>query len=420
VLDYRRRVLDDILDELAGELPAVELYGAKGVGKTATATRRARSILRCDQEGDVSLLRADPDRIRRLDHPLLVDEWQRWPAVWDLVRRAVDDHVGSYFLTGSAAPVEAPSHSGAGRVVAYRMRPLSLAERNLAAPTVSLRQLLAGGATIDGTTDVALPDYVDEITAPGFPDIHDLSPRARTARLEGYVHAIVQRSFPEQGLLVKKPRALRAWLAAYAAATATTTSYSGILDAATPGESDKPARSTVQAYRDVLADLWLLDPLPAWLPTGSPLKRLAKAPKHQLADPALAAHLLGVNAEALLGGRDGRPGARGSGLLVGALFESLVAVSVATYAQAADAEVAHLRTERGDHEVDLVVERRDGRVVAIEVKLAAAPTDEDVRHLRWLRQQCGDAVELVVVTTGRHAYRRPDGIAVVPAVLLGP
>ena len=418
--EYRHRVLDDVLDELAGELPAIELYGAKGVGKTATAERRARSIIRLDQKADVALLQADPGRIRRLDHPLLVDEWQRWPDVWDLVRRAVDDHVGSYFLTGSAAPVEAPSHSGAGRMVAYRMRPLSLAERNLTPPTVSLRQLLVGGAAIDGSTDVALPDYVNEITSSGFPDIHDLSPRARTARLEGYIHAIVQRSFPEQGLLVKKPRALRAWLTAYAAATSSTTAYNGILDAATPGESDKPARSTVQVYREVLADLWMLDPVPAWLPTGSRLRRLAKAPKHQLADPALAAHLLGVNAEALLSGRDGHSSARNSGPLVGALFESLVAVSVATYAQAADAEVAHLRTERGDHEVDLVVERRDGRFVAIEVKLATTPTDEDLRHLNWLRSQCGDAVELVVVTTGRHAYRRPDGIAVVPAVLLGP
>lgn len=422
--NYRRRVLDTVLDDLGGELPAIEIYGAKGVGKTATATRRARSVIRLDLADERALLDGDPARLRRLDHPVLVDEWQRMPQAWDLVRRAVDDHVGSYFLTGSSVPVDAPTHTGAGRMVSFRMRPLSLAERGLEQPTVSVSALLSGApqkTTIVGDTEVTVAEYAREIAASGFPDIRDLSSRARTARLEGYVHAIVQRAFPEQGLLVRKPHVLRSWMTAYAAATSTTTTYSRILDAATPGEADKPARSTVQAYRDTLADLWMLDPIPAWSPSHNHLARLTKAPKHQLADPGLAAHLLGVDENALLAGRDTRTEPLREGTLLGALFENLVGQSVQVYAEAADARVGHLRTERGDHEIDLVAERRDGRLVAIEVKLSTAPSDRELRHLHWLKaERPADIADLVVVTTGRHAYRRPDGIAVVPAALLGP
>jgi predicted AAA+ superfamily ATPase len=152
-----------------------------------------------------------------------------------------------------------------------------------------------------------------------------------------------------------------------------------------------------------------------------PAARLASAPKHQLVAPALAARLLGVDAGALLDGRAGGPPLPREGSLLGALFEALVTLSVRVYAQAAEARVGHLRTHGGDHEVDSVLERGDGRVDAIEVKLTTAVADRDVRHLRWLRERIGDdLLDAIVVTTGQHAYRRADGIGVVPAALLGP
>ncbi|MGH3588882.1 MAG: ATP-binding protein [Pseudonocardia sp.] len=212
---------------------------------------------------------------------------------------------------------------------------------------------------------------------------------------------------------MRKPQVLKGWLAAYAAATSTTTQYSRILDAATPGEGDKPARSTTITYRDVLSGLWVLDPLPAWLPGRNEFDRLASTPKHQLADPGLAARLLRASASSLIRGRHDH--------LLGPLFEHLVGMCVQVYAQASGATVSHLRTRNGDHEVDLVVEAPDGKVIGIEVKLTPTPTDADLKHLKWLRAKLGDdLVDAVVVTTGPRAYRRPDGIAVVPAALLGP
>lgn len=421
---YRRRVVDDELDELLPDLAAVAIEGARGVGKTATAALRARTIIRFDDVRQLEIAAAYPDFLDRAAPPVLLDEWQRYPTVWDQVRRRVDAGAppGTFLLTGSALPVDQPTHSGAGRIVPLRMRPFSLAERDLDTPSVSLGALLRGTRPpIGGTTGFALPGYVEEILASGFPGIRPLGPRARRTQLQAYITRIVERDFPDQGLRVRRPATLRAWLAAYAAATGTTASYNTILDAATAGESDKPAKTTTIAYRDVLDQLWLLDPLPGWIPGHSHLRRSTQAPRHHLVDPGLAASLLTVDAAALLRGQSPGPFIPRDGTLLGALFESLVAQSVRVYAQANEASVYHLRTEEGRHEVDLIVVGAAQRVVALEVKLSATVADDDVRHLLWLRQRLADELlDAAVITTGSHAYRRTDGIAVIPAALLGP
>lgn len=143
-------------------------------------------------------------------------------------------------------------------------------------------------------------------------------------------------------------------------------------------------------------------------------------PKHHLVDSALAARLVGVGKEGLLVGEHGVARPR-NGTWLGALFESLVAQSVRVYAEAADASIGHLRTKGAEHEVDLIVERRDGGIVAIEVKLSPTVEDRDARHLNWLKRELGDRViDRVIVTTGKFAVRRDDGVAVVPLALLGP
>ena len=211
------------------------------------------------------------------------------------------------------------------------------------------------------------------------------------------------------------------WLEAYAAGTATTASFETIRDAATGGVSDKPAKSTTQPYRDVLSNLWILDPVPAWIPSGNLLSRLGQAPKHHLADPALAVRALGIDADALLTGAVPRTFEPRDGTLLGRLFEALVTLSVRVFAQRAEARVGHLRLHSGRREVDLIVERADRRVLALEVKLGSTVGDDDVAHLLWLRDQIGDRlIDSGVITTGRYAYRRKDGIAVIPAALLGP
>ena len=421
-MDYQPRLVDAELDALLEGLPAVSLEGPKAVGKTETALRRARTVHRLDDPAQLEIVRGAPERLTTGDPPILVDEWQRLPASWDLVRRAVDrdPRPARFLLTGSAAPSDAPTHSGAGRIVTVRMRPMALAERAITTPTVRLASMLQGGRpALGGATRLSLTDYADEITRSGFPALRNYDGRLLRAQLDGYVDRIVEREFVELGKSVRNPRALRRWLTAYAAAASTTASYETIRDAASAGESDKPAKTTTRPYRATLEQLWLIEPLPAWAPTRSRLRRLASAPVHQLADPALAARLLGVDTGTLVDGAPAGPPIPREGTLLGALFESLVTLSVRTCAQANEARVGHLRTRGGEHEVDLIVERRDGRVVALEVKLSATVDDGDTRHLAWLAERLGpDLLDAAVITTGHEAYRRADGIGVIPAGLL--
>jgi predicted AAA+ superfamily ATPase len=206
---------------------------------------------------------------------------------------------------------------------------------------------------------------------------------------------------------------------ATAAATATTASYEKIRNASTSGDGAVPARATASDYREVLEQLWIIDDLPGWIPSRNQLNRLTQAPKRHLADRALAARLLGIDDGALLAG-DADLFTPRDRTLFGQLFESLVTLSVRVSAQANEATVHHLRTNDGRQEIDLIVQRPDQRVIAVEVKLRATVNDDDVRHLHWLRDQLGsDVLDAAVITTGTEAYRRADGIAVIPAALLG-
>ena len=421
---YRHRVLDLLLDELfvPGGLRAVAIEGAKGVGKTSTALQRARTVHRLDDTALLSVARADPAVLVAGDKPVLIDEWQRLPASWDVVRRAVDAGASgaSFLLAGSAQPIAPPMHSGAGRISRLRMRPLAFSERGLQEPTISLGELLSGDRpAIAGRSEITLREYAEEIVRSGLPGIRDISQRARTVELDSYITRVVEREIvDETGVRVRSEQSLRRWMAAYAAASSTTASWEKVRDAASPREDVKPNRKATDRYREALNRLFLLDEVPAWLPSRSRLARLGRAGKHQLADPALAARLLGMSAEALLRG-EGDTVRDGS--LLGALFESLVTLSVRVYAQASDARVGHLRLQRGEHEVDLIVEGAGGRVLAIEAKLAAAADDRDVAHLQWLAGQIGeDLLDMAIITTGSYAYRRPDGVAVIPLALLGP
>lgn len=423
-MDYQPRIVDSLLDDLFPHLAAIALDGAKAVGKTATASRRAADRLTLSEPAAYEAVASNVDVILSAPPPLLIDEWQRVPAVWDRVRRAVDDDStgGRFLLAGSATPPPgAGIHTGAGRIVSLTMRPMAFSERGVSDPTVSLAALASGGRPdVGGRTDLDVFGYTQEVLRSGFPGIRDLPERARNLQLDSYLARIVDRELVDNGMAVRRPTALRSWLAAYAAATATDAGYGAILDAATSGEANKPARQTVAQYRDHLARIFVLDPVEPWLPAFSPLSRLTRTPKHHLVDPALAARLVGVGSGALLRG-DGRRIDPRTGTWLGALFESLVTQTVRVYATVLDATVGHLRTKNTHHEIDLIVETPDHRVVAIEVKLADHVTDADVTHLNWLEAELGDRVaDRIVVHTGPQAYRRADGVAVIPLALLAP
>ncbi|RRD50323.1 ATP-binding protein [Arachnia propionica] len=407
---YVRRTVDTLLDALLPRTPAIALDGARGVGRTATALQRANRVLPLERPDQRALVGTHPAALLQ-PGTTLIDEWSRMPEVWDLTHREVNNGAppGSFILTGSAAPT-------VGSVLSLRMRPMALHERGPFTTSVSLSQLLGQerpcSSTIEGDTSCSPDDYLDAIESSGFPGFMGLDNESRREQLATYIQEVIDRDLPGLGYTARRTEALRRWLTAYAAATSTTTSYSNLLGAAT-GDSRQPNRDTVSVYRNHLTRLRLLDPVPGWSPTHITFARLQRAPKHHLVDPALAASLLGATAASMRTPRHSH--------LAGPLFEALATLSVRVAAEAARAEVLHLRTRNGDHDVDLVVERPDGRLVAMKVQLSDTVSDWDVRHLLWLRSNLPEQVsDLVVLTTGGTARRRSDGVAVVPLALLGP
>jgi hypothetical protein len=418
-MTYRRRIVDDILDDVFPQLPAILLDGPKAVGKTTTALQRSRTLQGLDQAAERSRVQADPENVITGDKPILVDEWHKVPETWGVIKRAVDRDFsgGQYLLTGSLP--DSATHSGAGRITSLRMRPLSFAEREIEKPSVSLGELLQGNLSISGETELGLVDYNTELMRSGFPALRGLDGRALELAIDGYIERVVDADVTTLGVEVRRPATLMSWLASYAAATATVASWETIRHAASPGTTKAPAKTTAIPYRDALTRLRILDELPPWLPSHNTFTQAAQSSKHFLADPALAMRLMKFSREAISSaaaydsGRFGRP-------LAGRMFEALATLSVRTYAEASHAKAMHFRDARGSREIDIIVERDDGKVLAIEVKLGNTVDASDTRHLTWLADRLGDdLIGSVVIYTGRHAYRSGD-VAVVPLALLGP
>lgn len=413
--DHMPRVLDSELAYLLSGLPAILVEGPKAVGKTASARRLCEDELLLDDPAIQAVARADPSSLligRR--YPLLVDEWHLVGPVFDAVRRQVDDdnRAGRFLLTGSARPEGVTAHTGAGRIVTVRMRPMTLQERGAAIPTVAFAELLRGECEqVSGHTDFGLAEYAHEIAASGFPGIRTRQPGFRRPLLEGYIENIIQRDIEDAGHRVRRPERLRRWLESYAAVTSTTTSLEKIRNAAAHGDGSVPSRGSVRGYHNAMQRLWVVEDNEGWSPSLNRFSSVNRAPKRHLADPALALVLLGVDEFALM--RDG--------FLFGHMFESLTTLTVRVFAQASGSRVRHLRSKGGRREVDFIVERPDGQVLALEAKLGRTIGRSDVGHLLWLRDLLGGRwIDGAVLSTGPIAYRRPDGIAVIPLALLGP
>lgn len=423
---YLPRIVDDLLDHFSLDAPAVVLRGARAVGKSATATRRAKTVYALDDDHDLDVLRASPDRLATAETPILIDEWQRWPKVWGELRRLLDQDFSPnrFILTGSAEPSEVLAHPGAGRFLVVRMYPMSLAERGLGAPSVSLGAMLSDDpCEIEGTTEVTLADYADEIVRSGFPAVRTMSARTRQGYLATYLEACFSYAIRGNGEApTQDPDALRRWSSAYAASISKNADWETIRQRATPGERDKPGKKLADKIRGTLINAYVIDPLGGWQPGHNRIGRLGDLPKHHFTDPALAARLLNANPAWLIQTGQPRKFQQAQRGLVGELFESLVVQSARVYAEFHAANVFHLRTYGGEREVDIIIERDDGGIVALEVKLTAHPEERDFRHLEWLRRTIDDQlIDAGVITTGTHAYRHPDnGFAVIPAALLGP
>ncbi len=430
-MPYYHRIVERQLHDHLREHAAVLIEGARGVGKTTTASQVAATVFELQNEATLERLTEDPDIILRSPTPVLVDEWPSHPRVMNTIKLAVDKDSapGQFILTGSPSK-ELPEdvHTGIGRVVPMTMRPMSLAERPDFEPTVSLADLLSGGgAEIGGSSEVTKFDYATALMRSGFPQCYERPERYARDFVGAYLRQLVSLDM-RSGNRNISTAAITRWLSSYAEAVSTETDFEKIRKRVhRQDESSTVAESTVIRYRNSLESLAIIEPLQGWHPPLSPISKTKKTALHHLVDPALAAHLMGFREPDNLLDTELAPDSRHAPgkKIFGLLFQSLVTQSVRVYAQAHGADVYWMGTQKSKskvpREVDIVVRTPAGHIVAIEVKSASTVAYNDVAHLLWLRDQLGyQWADGVVVNTGSEAYRRDDGIAVVPAALLGP
>jgi len=408
-LSYLPRLLDPQIEDLFEAFPALMLTGARATGKTTTARRHVKTVVRLDREDEAAAFRADPDAaLAALPEPILLDEWQSVPGLLGAVKRAVDDGSGTgrFLLTGSVnAGLAGQPWPGTGRILTLHVEGLTereVARRTAGTPFLTRLATTApeGPAAFDVPPDAPdLLGYVELALRGGFPEPALALDLSQTARwLEGYLSQLLSRD--AAGLdRPRDPALLRRYFEAVALNTA------GLPSRATLAEvADIDAR-TAQAYDRLLTNLFVLDWLPAW--SGNRLKRLTRGAKRYLADPSLAAAALGLDGTAVL--RDGN--------LLGRLIETFAIAQLRPEAQLGPhaPRLYHLRDRNGRFEIDLVVELGGRDVIAIEVKATATPKPADARHIEWLRDQLGDRFRAgVVLHTGPRAFQLTEHVLALP------
>ena len=377
---------------------------------TTTGRRHCASQLRLDRPAEAAFARADPDAaLADGPFPLLLDEWQYVPGVLGAVKRAVDEQPGPgrFILTGSAqADLTAAGWPATGRLIRIDMYGLTERELEGRASRPALFDLLAGGAFDQLAMPPEVPDvrgYVSRALRGTLPEVALAgSDRFRARWLASYVDQLVTRDVSTIGT-VRDPARLRRYLRAVAASTGGIPAMKTLIDAAGID------RSTAVAYDTLLERLMLTDSLPAW--SSNRLNRLIRLPKRHLVDPAFLGPLLGVDARSVL--RDGD--------LLGRLLDSFVVAQLRAdcIVSRLSPRLFHVRDANGRHEVDMLAEFPDGRVIGFEVKADAAPGPEAARHLRWLKEALGDRFAAgVVLHTGPRPWRTEDDMYMIPICAL--
>ncbi len=404
--NYVPRLADRRLEELFAELPALLIAGPRATGKTTTARRHARTVVRLDVEAEAEAFRADPDvALRALPTPVLLDEWQAVPGVLGAIKRAVDDGTGAgrFLLTGSVrADLDTQVWPGTGRLVRVQMYGLTMREM---AGGLAGEPFLDKLARADLEAFPAPPDppdllgYVELALRGGFPDAALLPSRVtRQAWLDGYLDQLLTRDV-EALDGARDPRLLRLYFEALALNTAGTAREKTLYDAA------KIDRKTAVAYERLLTNLLVLDTLPAW--SSNRLSRLAKTGKRYLVDPSLATAALRLDETTVL--RDGD--------LLGRIIDTFVVSQIRPEVELGPSRsrLHHLRTRDGGHEIDLLIDMPMSNVLAIEIKATAAPKASDAKHLSWLRDQLGDRfLAGAVLHTGPRPFPLGERIFALP------
>lgn len=420
--DYRPRLIDGRVEEYLSAFGAVCIEGPKWCGKTWTSSYHCASEIYIGDPANNfqnrQLAELSPDLVLDGEAPRLIDEWQEVPSLWDAVRYRVDKtgRKGQFILTGSATPNhKGILHSGAGRIARLRMRPMSLFESGDSSGAVSLEALCRGELAPAATGEVELRRLIGLIIRGGWPGSLGLAPEQAALLPAEYLNAVIDDDVYRMDGIKRDSAKMRLLLRSLARNESTTaTNKTLVRDIRAVDEEDiDPA--TVAAYLDIFRRLFITDDLPPFSAGIRSSVRVKQAEKRHFADPSLACALLRATPEALLGDLE----------TLGFLFEALCERDLRIYAEVFGAGLYHYQDYR-NQEIDAVVELPDGSWSAFEIKLGANQIDAAATKLLEIRRQFEadpkgrPPVALCVICgLSSAAYRRPDGVFVVPITALG-
>lgn len=419
-VDYRPRVIDPLLSRKLRGKGAVLIEGAKWCGKTSTGEQHAKSVIYMSDSVRRDQYRifvdSDPKMILDGDTPRLIDEWQETPKLWDMVRFEVDHRrsMGQFILTGSAVPVKQNEleHTGTGRIARLLMRPMSLWESGDSNGAVSMRALFEGIETISAVNSHDLRKMAFLTCRGGWPQAANLSEDKEVALDQAidYYDAVVNADIQRVDGTERNPERVKRLMRSYARSQGTQTSLAEIRKDMIANDQDTLDENTINSYLDALRKIFVVEDMCAWNPNLRSKTSIRSANTRYFVDPSIATAALGLGPEDLINDLN----------TFGLLFETLCVRDLRVFAQALDGEVYHYRDKTG-LECDTVVHLRNGSYGLIEIKIGGEKlTEEGAVTLHKLAQKIdttkmkAPSFLMVLTAVGSFAYRRKDGVYVVP------
>lgn len=424
---YRHRIMDGLLRKKLEAKGAVLIEGPKWCGKTTTAEEIAASkimLARTDVKNSFrSLLEIDTEAALDGATPMLIDEWQTVPKLWDAVRYTVDQRrkMGQFILTGSAVPDKEAEkeieHSGTGRFAWLTMRPMSLFESGESNGKVSLADLFAEPQKILERNTLTLRDIAFLICRGGWPMAVDLSEEAALEQAFDYYDAVTKEDITKVDGVKRASAKVQRLMRAYARHQGTQASIATLKEDLKANDTETLDDDTISSYLDALRKIFVVEDMPAWNPNLRSKTAIRTTDTRYFVDPSIATAALGIGPDDLINDLN----------TMGLLFETMCVRDLRVYAEPLNGEVYHFRDKKG-LECDAVIHLRNGRYGLIEIKLGGETLiNSGAETLNALENQIdtthmkAPSFKMILTATGDYAYRRPDdGIYVVPIGCLKP
>ena len=412
---YRERLIDKKINECLNVFGAISIVGPKWCGKTWTSLSHANAVkyINSSDKNLLNLAQMDVNQILIGDYPILIDEWQLVPQIWDAVRRKCDEDKikGKYILTGSATERENTiDHSGAGRICKLNMSTMSLFESGDSDGTVSLNDLfLEGNVKNHISKELTLEDIANLILKGGWPENMDKSPKDSQMIAKSYIKDILDKDINEIDNVKRDRNKMEMLLKSLARNESNETLIKDIIE----NEYDSINKETVGEYLNVLDKLHLIENQQAFNPNIRSRDNVGKTAKRHFTDPSLACALLGLNYKKLIDDLN----------TFGFLFEALVERDLRVYSNYNNGELRHFRNNVTGLEIDSIVINEEGEYGAIEIKLGANQIDEAKNNLLKFYDRVDKKPKFMCIICGLwgNVVKDPEsGIYIIPITALKP